>query len=187
MSLDRLVDVLAAYEPTDAERTHRERIRHFIETTPHPTHRSTPEGHLTGSAVVLSPDGRALLLHHARLGLWVQPGGHMDPTETNPADTALREATEESNLSDLVLDRNALGASLLDVDIHPIPASPSRQEPAHFHYDLCYLARTRTPELTRIDVLESRAFRWVSFAEMPNLTLDTATRRRLLKAFAIAV
>ncbi len=39
-------------------------------------HRS---GHFTASAFVVSVDGeRTLLLHHAKLGRWLQPGGHAD-------------------------------------------------------------------------------------------------------------
>ena len=37
------------------------------------------EGHITASSWVLSPDGRRfLLVHHKKLGAWLQPGGHAD-------------------------------------------------------------------------------------------------------------
>ena len=52
--------------------------------------------HVTGSAIVVGPRG-VVLLKHKRLGLWLQPGGHIDAGET-PWDAALREAREETGL-----------------------------------------------------------------------------------------
>ena len=52
--------------------------------------------HITGSAIVVGTRG-VVLLRHRRLGMWIQPGGHVDPGET-PWDAALREAAEETGL-----------------------------------------------------------------------------------------
>ncbi len=186
MSLARaLLARLEAHVPhDDDERRAVETMRAFVASTPEPFTRRTLSGHVTGSAVVLDLQGRALLLHHARLNLWVQPGGHVEEGES-PDRAALREATEESGLDDLALDPGPDGAPrLFDVDVHPIPTSEKRGEPAHHHHDACYLARTRRPEDVRHDPDESRAFRWVDAAGAAALPLDPATRRRLAKAFA---
>src|SRR5699024_8151328 len=54
--------------------------------------RTCRPGHLTGSAVVVDSIGeRALLMLHAKLGRWFQPGGHADG-DMNLAAVALREA-----------------------------------------------------------------------------------------------
>jgi ADP-ribose pyrophosphatase YjhB (NUDIX family) len=172
--------LLRPHVPEGASETaSRARTLAFLAATPAPCSRETLEGHVTASAMVLDPAGRALLLFHARLELWVQPGGHIEPGEDG-ATAALREAREESGLPDLELD----AASLLDIDVHPIPKHPKKPEPAHWHYDLCFLARTRKPKLLRIDPTESHAARWVSVEELPTLPIDTATRRRLTKAFS---
>ena len=181
----QLLTLLARHSPHDASERHSvERVRELIEHVESPTSRSTLEGHITGSSVVLDHQGRALLLFHARLGLWVQPGGHLEAGEA-PHEGALREANEESGLPDLVVEQRDEAPLLLDVDVHPIPEHPKRNEPAHWHHDLCYLARTQAPEATRIDPDESKAFRWVPEAELESLPVDGATRRRLLKAFAL--
>lgn len=186
MPTDKWLERLAAHRASGPEeQRHVDTTRAFIATTPQPGARATLSGHVTGSAVVLDETGRALLLHHARLGLWVQPGGHMDDGELDPADTALREATEETGLADLALDTDPDGPTLLDVDVHLIPDSPKRREAAHLHHDLCYLARTRSAAQARIDPDESRAMRWVTAAGLDALELDPATRRRLTKAFAL--
>ncbi|WP_417209887.1 hypothetical protein [Antarctobacter sp.] len=62
-------------------------------------------GHVTGSAFVLSRDGRAVLLtHHAKLDRWLQLGGHCDGI-ADAWFVALKEAYEESGLARIRLPR----------------------------------------------------------------------------------
>jgi 8-oxo-dGTP pyrophosphatase MutT (NUDIX family) len=88
--------------------------------------------HVTGSAIVVGPRG-VLLLKHKRLGLWLQPGGHIDPGET-PWQAALREAVEETGL-DLAfagpVDADGV-PELIHVDVH----AGGR---GHTHLDTRYL------------------------------------------------
>lgn len=87
--------------------------------------------HVTGSAIVVGPRG-VVLLRHKRLGLWLQPGGHVDPGET-PWEAALREAQEETGLAvrfDSVGDDGV--PPLVHVDVHPGGRG-------HTHLDLRYL------------------------------------------------
>ena len=87
--------------------------------------------HATGSAVVIGPRG-VVLLKHKRLGLWLQPGGHIDAGET-PWDAALREAHEETGLDVSFADVDAAGVPrLVHVDVH----TGGR---GHTHLDLRYL------------------------------------------------
>jgi len=70
--------------------------------------------HVTSSAIVAGPEG-VLLLRHKRLGIWVQPGGHLEPGE-DLAEGARREAAEETGL---VVAYPAAGPELVHVDVHP--------------------------------------------------------------------
>ena len=93
---------------------------------PDPFSRDADRVHVTGSAIVLGPRGTVLHLHK-RLGIWVQPGGHVDPGET-PAEAALRETAEETGLS---VRHPAGGPMLIHLDAHPAGE--------HLHLDLRYL------------------------------------------------
>jgi 8-oxo-dGTP pyrophosphatase MutT (NUDIX family) len=77
--------------------------------------RSNLIGHFTGSAWLVSADGtKVLLMHHRKLGRWLQPGGHADG-DTDLARVALREAEEETGLTDLRIDDG-----IFDIDRHRI-------------------------------------------------------------------
>ena len=119
-------------------------------------------GHVTGSAVLLSPDGGEMLLtHHSKLDRWLQPSGHCDG-EADVAQVALREAREESGLAGITL----LSPEVFDIDIHEIPANA--REPAHLHYDLRYLMRAGSRGFAVSH--ESRALAWVPLAEVGRYT-----------------
>jgi 8-oxo-dGTP pyrophosphatase MutT (NUDIX family) len=156
-----------------------EAIRAFVARHPDPFDRSIVEGHLTGSAVVISAEGdRLLLLHHRKLDRWLQPGGHGDPGEASGEAVALREAWEETGLEGLRLHPTA--PRPLDVDVHDIPARGS--EPAHEHLDLRYLVVAPAGASLIRQVEEASDLRWFGWNELDELGLDTGLRRLLEKA-----
>jgi 8-oxo-dGTP pyrophosphatase MutT (NUDIX family) len=172
-------DLRAHVAADDQEARDLETIRAFVARHRDPFDRAILEGHLTGSAVVVSAEGdRLLLLHHRKLERWLQPGGHGDPGETSGEAVALREACEETGLEGLRLHPSA--PRPLDVDVHDIPARGG--EPAHEHLDLRYLvvapaeaSLVRRPE-------ESNDLRWFSWDELDGLGLDAGLTRLLAKA-----
>jgi len=133
-------------------------------------------GHLTGSAFVLDArQERVLLVHHAKLDRWLQPGGHAEPGETDPSLTALREATEETGITGLQLHPSA--PRPFDLDVHLIPA---RKEPAHLHHDVRYLLVA--PEGAEpVASEESRAVEWRPLGEAAGPDADAAFRRAIGK------
>lgn len=109
------------------------RILALIDTVRDPeSHLRYSPGHLTASAVVLSPSRtKVLLVFHRTLGRWLQPGGHIDPSDSSIAGAARREAIEETSVG--------LGLAsplLVGLDVHEIPAA--RSEPAHYHFDCAF-------------------------------------------------
>lgn len=178
-----LLAALRGVAPADAdEAADRDRIVSFVERHPRPFDRKVREGHLTGSAITVSADGsQVLLLHHRKLGLWLQPGGHGDPGETTGEEVALREAFEESGIAGLALHAGA--PRPLDLDVHDIPAFGA--EPAHQHLDLRYLVVA--PDEARISpaLAELHDIRWFQWDEVDGLGPDSGLRRALAKAKAL--
>lgn len=142
-----------------------------------PFHRETLAGHFTGSAWLVSADGmRVLLMHHRKLQRWLQPGGHADG-EPDLASVALREAEEETGLTDLVVL-----PELFDLDRHVIPARGP--EPEHWHYDARYVVQARGSEAFVANE-ESLGLAWRDIAGIAaDDTADASLRRMARKWLA---
>ncbi len=173
-----LLDALRAHvAESDVEAASLARIIAFVERTPAPFDRATLEGHITGSAVVMSGDGtRFFVLHHRKLDRWLQPGGHSDAEDDSTLATALREAREETGLTDL---KPGNSGQILDVDAHDIPAHGA--EPAHVHYDIRYLLMT-SGAATTYNMVEAAGARWITLDEIDGLDVDASLARALHKA-----
>jgi 8-oxo-dGTP pyrophosphatase MutT (NUDIX family) len=176
-----LLDQLQNYLPFDEHETRMvECLRHFLEWAgPHnPFDRALagvePErGHVTGSAWIINPEHtKCLLLHHAKLGKWVQPGGHCDG-EADVLNVAQREAREETGLVAAALQKE-----IFDVDIHEIPEYWNT--PAHLHFDVRYLFAA-DPGQEIVSNHESRAVRWLSLSEACKLSGEESIRRMVKK------
>jgi len=109
-------------------------------------------GHITATSVVLSPDGRfVLLVHHRRLERWLLPGGHVERGDSSLEAAARREVLEETGAP-----LAPTPALLVGMDVHGIP--PKKKEPYHQHHDLIFAFRA-TDVVVRVSE-ESREVRW---------------------------
>jgi 8-oxo-dGTP pyrophosphatase MutT (NUDIX family) len=129
----RLRADVAARQPVDErEEASIERFLSSFDALTAPLDQESDPTHVTGSGIVVGPRG-VVLLEHKRLGIWLQPGGHLDPGET-PWDAALRESREETGLEvSFAGPPDADGVpELLHVDVH-------EGGRGHVHLDLRYL------------------------------------------------
>lgn len=118
-----------------------------------PLIRDADPTHVTGSALIVGPPG-VLLLRHKRLGIWVQPGGHLEAGET-PWEAARRESEEETGLR----FRPWSGPPpLIHVDVHPGGLG-------HTHLDLRYALRVSGELTPRPPEGESQQVRWYDWSE----------------------
>jgi 8-oxo-dGTP pyrophosphatase MutT (NUDIX family) len=175
---DPLTAALEAHVPADAEeRGDLARIRALVAAEPDPWSRHTLL-HLTASALVVHPaSGRVLLRWHAKQERWLQVGGHGDPGESDPWAIALREAEEETGLTDL---RPWPGPEPRLFQVTVVPVVAAKGEPAHEHADLRYLIATDRPDDVAAEV-EGVPLRWCSVEEA--VALADAGLERLLRGY----
>ncbi len=154
----------------------RDNMLSFLDEHPDALERTCGEGHLTSSAFVVDPERRrAVLLLHAKLGLWLQPGGHADG-DANLAAVALREEQEETGIRGL-----RVGVPAIDLDIHEVHPPG---EPAHLHLDVRHLV-VAPPGAELAGNHESRELRWLTLEEVAALAADAGTVRLARTAFAL--
>jgi 8-oxo-dGTP pyrophosphatase MutT (NUDIX family) len=168
---------IAGYRPEgETETADAARMRRLAESAADPWDRSLPL-HFTASALVLHPEsGRVLLRWHDRQRRWLQVGGHGDPGESDPLAIALREAREETGLTDLVPWPDA---AIRHVAVCSV--APGKGEPAHEHADLRYFLATRDPEAARPETPDA-ALRWLTVDEARALVGDNNVRCTLDRA-----
>jgi 8-oxo-dGTP diphosphatase len=148
--------------------------------------------HFTASGIVLA-DQQVLLVEHRKLGMWLYPGGHIEPDE-DPVQAVLREVAEETGLACRIVTAPQFvhpAATVLPAPftilVHDIPANA--QTPLHQHIDLVYvLAPERgqaTPQLEEVT-----GCRWVPLAgvadlhtppELPSLVAAAAQYARQIR------
>jgi 8-oxo-dGTP pyrophosphatase MutT (NUDIX family) len=148
--------LLLGREPRDAkEDADRRAMLGFLDGLAEPFSRDQAGAHFTASALVLDESRtRTALVHHRKLGIWVQPGGHVDPDDATMQAAALREVREELGLVGTV------DGDVLHLDTHEIP------EPWHLHLDVRFLV-VADGELAVS--AESHEVRWLQLAEAVQL------------------
>lgn len=160
MHRNELLELLATHTPADAseEVMWLNTIR-FVKEHLHCFDRKLEIGHITASAWIISPDHtQVLLMHHAKLNKWFQPGGHCDG-DPDVQKVAAKEAIEETGVSVRLVE-----SGILDVDVHRIPANA--REVAHDHYDIRFLFYA-DPAQIPLQNSESKEVRWVDMDQVP--------------------
>ncbi len=141
-------------------------------------HRDHFPGHITGSAWIVNEDrSKVLLVHHAKLHRWLQPGGHADGEE-NVMNVAIREAEEETGVTGF----SVLHEGIFDMDIHVIPAR--KEIPEHLHYDLRFLLEA-DDTIPLLISEESNDVQWINVKELAAFNDEPSLLRLRDKSLAL--
>ncbi|MET7949399.1 NUDIX domain-containing protein [Micromonospora sp. NPDC005324] len=127
--------------------------------------------HFTSSAIVFNKSGQVLLVHHNKIGLWLYPGGHVDPNE-DPAEAALREVVEETGVEAEILAPEPFSHpavhsipppfAIIEMDIEDRKVGP------HRHIDFVYICRADNDNLNaQLEEVANAA--WFDVAEVAGL------------------
>lgn len=147
--IDLKADVSSIVPVDDRERRSVERVLAELDRLPRPLDRDADPVHVTASALIAGPQGVVLHLHKL-VGLWLQPGGHLNIGE-EPSSAALREAIEETGLDCRWTED---GHRLFHVDVHPAARG-------HTHLDLRYVfTADGTPHPPAGESAQVRWFFW---------------------------
>jgi 8-oxo-dGTP pyrophosphatase MutT (NUDIX family) len=162
--------VVAALPGEDSHEAARARILAFVDAHPDALHRTCREGHLTGSALIVDPaTRRVLLLFHAKVRRWLQPGGHADG-DSALAHVALREAEEETGIAGLRVVTPAI-----DLDVH-VFHNAAGAEPDHLHLDVRHLVLAPVGSQPVVNH-ESEDAAWVAVDDLAGYAVDDGTIR----------
>lgn len=169
--------VLATWEaPTAVQAGLRRDYLQHLDTRSDGWARECAGAHLTASSLICSADGSRVLLNlHAKIGRWLQTGGHIEPADVSLEGAALREAREESGIEDLRLDPTPLLLSR-----HEVPCGVVRPT---YHLDVQFLVLAEAGQAPVVSA-ESTDVRWFDADDLPTseasvIDLVEAARARL--------
>lgn len=177
------VQVLRGWQPpTDAQGALRDAYLDHLRAHQDGTWRTCTSGHLTASALVWqeSVSGpRVLLTLHARIGRWLQMGGHIEVIDTSLAGAALREAVEESGIADLTLLPEPA-----TLDRHRVTCRSGDAQIDLDHLDVQYVALA-PPSATPEASVESTAVAWfpVVAGRVEGCPVDESVARLVARAW----
>lgn len=173
MYRERLKKQLDDYVPwSEKDKEDAKTLSDFIDSEEEIFGKENPGRHVTGSAFIVNPEmTKTLLVHHAKLDRWLQPGGHTE-TDEHVSEGAAREANEETGISDF----RTFSDEIFDVDIHYIPGRGEAE--GHYHYDVRYLIIADEKEEIVVSH-ESNDVKWFSFEEAIRITNEESILRMI--------
>jgi len=125
--------------------------------------------HVTASSMILNKEGdKVLMVFHNIYHSWSWTGGHADG-ETEPLQTALREAREETGIHGLKI----LGG-LASVDILPVwgHMKKGKHVSSHQHLNFSYLFEADEAESLRIKADENSQVGWIAIKDLRQMVSE---------------
>lgn len=128
--------------------------------------------HVTVGASLTRGGGEILLVGHRAYGILLQPGGHLEPTDTTLIGAAVRELAEETGIDPHTIV--PVSQAPVYIEYGKVPARPQNDEPEHFHLDLGYAFTTAAGEIGCVQESEVTSAAWYPLDEAKRLVPDFA-------------
>jgi len=148
------------------------------------------EKHFTVSVYMFTSEEepRVLLIHHLKHQKWMQPGGHIEYSET-PPEAAIREAQEETgiDIAPYLNPAKSLGEGVFDLAApislqqQTIPAHDNESQ--HYHLDMGYMVHM-PHKMPGPSAGESLKINWYSEHQMEALDMFDNVRAQIKELFA---
>ena len=183
MHRQQLLQLLSYYKtPYMEEAAMVERTRRYVGQHTNCFERTLLSGHVTGSAWVVSPQRtHVLMMHHRKLDLWLQPGGHADG-DADILRVVLKETAEESGVD--LNNVKLVSEAIFDVDIHTVHAS--EHDPRHEHFDIRFLVEI-DDQLPLPGNDESHQIGWIPLGQVARFNNARSIYRMVQKTRQLAV
>ncbi len=110
-----------------------------------------------------------LLVHHKKMNIWVQPGGHVEENE-DPEEAAIREVYEETGVKIKLIGKRIPR----DCDyIVPLAIQKNIVDDHHIHMDFVYAAYLDSDNKLILNKDESTDINWFTLEEIKNSSFHT--------------
>lgn len=124
-------------------------------------------GHMTASSVIVNQDiSKMLMIHHKIYDTWTWQGGHADGCD-NMLEVALKEAREETGLSEFKVMTNH-GEPIMKMDILPVYSHVKRGAfvPTHLHLNVAFVFQVDEENMLEVNAEETNGVQWINIDEV---------------------
>ena len=137
--------------------------------------RKNMTGHITASALIISPTNKILFVFHKVLKKYLLPGGHIEKIDKNLVEAARREIAEETGIKNILLHPWCKENNLpIVLDSHYIPPNSKKNEGQHYHHDFMFIFQSRKTTVN-LDESEVTDYTW-----LPITKINPGNKRVLL-------
>ncbi len=144
---------------------------------------------ICGSAIPFK-DGKVLLVKHRKLGVWLNPGGHVEEGET-PPEAAIRETLEETGIRVSLIDVDKKNDYIVTKETKEVQKpflilyeDVKYKTGDHEHFDMIYIVKPDGTNYSRSGEVDEPEMNWFSESEIDELETFDNVKASVHRAFA---